>query len=124
METLVGERGVTLSGGQKQRTTLARGLIRDSTVLILDDCFSSVDTETEEHILSRLKQLRDGKTTILVSHRVSTLRHTDRIVVLEEGRIAEQGTHRQLLDLDGIYAELERLQTQGMSPAKPVAEPL
>ena len=124
METLVGERGVTLSGGQKQRTTLARGLIRDSAVLILDDCFSSVDTETEEHILSRLKQLRDGKTTILVSHRVSTLRHTDRIVVLEEGRIAEQGTHRQLLDLDGIYAELERLQTQGMSPAKPVAEPV
>lgn len=124
METLVGERGVTLSGGQKQRTTLARGLIRDSAVLILDDCFSSVDTETEEHILSRLKQLRDGKTTILVSHRVSTLRHTDRIVVLEEGRIAEQGTHHQLLDLDGIYAELERLQTQGMSPAKPAAEPV
>ena len=119
METLVGERGVTLSGGQKQRTTLARGLIRNSAVLILDDCFSSVDTETEEHILSRLKQLRDGKTTILVSHRVSTLRHTDRIVVLEEGRIVEEGTHSQLLALDGIYAELERLQTQGV-PAEPL----
>ena len=123
MQTLVGERGVTLSGGQKQRTTLARGLIRNSAVLILDDCFSSVDTETEEHILSRLKQLRDGKTTILVSHRVSTLRHTDRIVVLEEGRIAEEGTHRQLLALDGIYAELERLQTQGVSPVEPLVDP-
>ena len=119
METLVGERGVTLSGGQKQRTTLARGLISNSAVMILDDCFSSVDTETEEHILSRLKQLRDGKTTILVSHRVSTLRHTDRIVVLEEGRIVEEGTHSQLLALDGIYAELERLQTQGV-PAEPL----
>jgi ATP-binding cassette subfamily B multidrug efflux pump len=113
LDTLVGERGVTLSGGQKQRTALARGLIRDEPVLILDDCFSSVDTETEEHILRRLKEMRKHKTTILVSHRVSTLRHSDRILVLEDGGVAELGTHQELVALDGIYAELERLQTQG-----------
>ncbi len=113
LETLVGERGVTLSGGQKQRTALARGLIRDEPVLILDDCFSSVDTETEEHILRRLKEIRKDKTTILVSHRVSTLRHSDRILVLENGAVAELGTHQELIALNGIYAELERLQTQG-----------
>jgi ATP-binding cassette subfamily B multidrug efflux pump len=113
LDTLVGERGVTLSGGQKQRTALARGLIRDEPVLILDDCFSSVDTETEEHILRRLKEMRKHKTTILVSHRVSTLRHSDRILVLEDGAVAELGTHQELVALDGIYAELERLQTQG-----------
>lgn len=118
MDTVVGERGVTLSGGQKQRTTLARGLIRDAPVLILDDCFSSVDTETEEHILSRLKAMRKQKTTILVSHRVSTLRHSDRIIVLEEGRIAEMGSHEELLRLNGIYAELERVQTQGISSSE------
>jgi ATP-binding cassette subfamily B protein len=113
LETLVGERGVTLSGGQKQRTTLARGLIRNEPVLILDDCFSSVDTETEEHILSRLKTMRHDKTTILVSHRVSTLRHSDRILVMEEGRVAELGSHEELIALNGIYADLDRLQTQG-----------
>ncbi len=118
METVVGERGVTLSGGEKQRTTLARGLIRNAPVLILDDCFSSVDTETEEHILSRLKTLRQDMTTILVSHRVSTLRHADRIVVLHEGEVAEIGAHEELLGLNGIYAELERAQTQGHSRRK------
>lgn len=118
METLVGERGVTLSGGQKQRATLARGLIRNAPVLILDDCFSAVDTETEEHILSRLKMLRAGLTTILVSHRVSTLRHTDRILVLEEGRLVESGSHEVLLASGGVYAELERLQTQGQGAAE------
>ena len=111
METIVGERGVMLSGGQKQRATLARGLIRDAPVLILDDCFSSVDTETEEHILRRLKELRAGKTTILVSHRISTLRHSDRIVVLDEGEIVESGSHEELLNKGGVYAQLERVQT-------------
>jgi ATP-binding cassette subfamily B protein len=110
LHTLVGERGVTLSGGQKQRTSLARGLIRDTPVLLLDDCFSSVDTETEEHILSRLKELRAGRTTMLVSHRVSTARHADRIVVLDEGRIAEIGTHATLMATGGIYAHFAQVQ--------------
>ena len=113
LDTLVGERGVTLSGGQKQRATLARGLIRDTPVLILDDCFSAVDTETEEHILSELKRLRARQTTVMVSHRVSTARHADRIVILDEGRIIETGTHTSLLDAGGYYAELERVQREG-----------
>ncbi len=113
LDTLVGERGVTLSGGQKQRATLARGLIRHAPVLILDDCFSSVDTETEEHILSELKLLRRGQTTILVSHRVSTARHADRIVIVDDGRIQEIGSHAELLAIGGYYAELERIQREG-----------
>ncbi len=110
LATLVGERGVTLSGGQKQRASLARGLIRDTPVLLLDDCFSSVDTETEEHILSRLKTMRAGRTTLLVSHRVSTARHADRILVLDSGKVAEFGTHAELLAHDGIYARFARVQ--------------
>ena len=110
LDTPVGERGVTLSGGQKQRSTLTRGLIRTPPVLILDDCFSSVDTETEEHILRRLRSVRRGMTTILVSHRVSTARHADRIIVLADGVIAEMGTHDELIERGGWYAELERTQ--------------
>ena len=113
LETLVGERGVTLSGGQKQRATLARGLIRNAPVLILDDCFSAVDTETEEHILSELKRLRQNQTTLLVSHRVSTARHADRIIIMDDGAIIEQGTHDTLIDQKGYYAELERIQREG-----------
>ena len=117
LNTIVGERGVTLSGGQKQRATLARGLIRQAPVLILDDCFSSVDTETEEHILSELKRLRRGQTTLLISHRVSTARHSDRIVVFDAGRIDEVGTHADLLARGGVYAELERIQREGADAA-------
>ena len=113
METVVGERGVTLSGGQKQRTTLARGFIREAPVLFLDDCFSAVDTETEEHILSELRRLRANRTTILVSHRVSTARHSDRIVVLDDGRVSELGSHDELLAAGGYYADLERIQREG-----------
>ncbi|MFU8816272.1 MAG: ABC transporter ATP-binding protein, partial [Pseudomonadales bacterium] len=112
METLVGERGVTLSGGQKQRTNLTRGLVRDAPVLLLDDCFSSVDTQTEERILDALRQRRHTRTTVLVSHRVSTARHADLIVVLDDGVIVEQGSHRQLMARSGWYADLERAQNQ------------
>jgi ATP-binding cassette subfamily B protein len=117
LDTIVGERGVTLSGGQKQRATLARGLIRHAPVLVLDDCFSSVDTETEEHILSELARLRAGQTTLLVSHRVSTARHSDRIIMMEAGRIVEEGSHEELIALGGVYAELERIQREGAEEA-------
>jgi ATP-binding cassette subfamily B multidrug efflux pump len=110
METMVGERGVTLSGGQKQRSTLSRGLIRKSPVLVLDDCFSNIDTETEANILNRLKELRKGRTTILVSHRVSTVRHADCIVVMEDGCIVEKGSHEELVAEGGVYAHIEEVQ--------------
>jgi ATP-binding cassette subfamily B protein len=110
LDTLVGERGVTLSGGQKQRSALARGLIRNAPVLILDDCLSAVDTRTEEHILDRLFASRAGRTTLLVTNRVSTARHADRIVILESGRIVQCGSHAELLAADGWYAHLERTQ--------------
>ncbi|MBW3660199.1 MAG: ABC transporter ATP-binding protein/permease [Gemmatimonadetes bacterium] len=109
-ETPVGERGVTLSGGQKQRAALARALLADPAILILDDAFSSVDTETEERILDRLRDYRADRTTILVSHRVSTLRHADRIVVLAGGRVVEEGPHAELVAGGGWYADLDRRQ--------------
>lgn len=111
LATVVGERGITLSGGQKQRATLARGLIRDAKVLLLDDCFSSVDTETEENILNGLQRLRGDKTTVLISHRVSTARHADRIYVIDNGQVLESGSHAELLAKDGYYAELEAVQS-------------
>ena len=111
LDTVIGERGVTLSGGQKQRATLARGLIRHAPVLLLDDCFSSVDTQTEENILSGLRRLRTGKTTMLISHRVSTVRHADRIYIIDNGRVLESGTHAELLAKGGYYAELEAVQS-------------
>lgn len=109
-ETLIGERGVTLSGGQKQRTALARALIRRPRILILDDALSAVDTHTEEQILSHLRRLRQDRTTLIVSHRVSTVRHADLILVLKDGRVIEQGTHRELLVHDGMYAYLSQQQ--------------
>ncbi|MCZ0943337.1 MAG: ABC transporter ATP-binding protein [Gammaproteobacteria bacterium] len=124
MDTIVGERGVTLSGGQKQRATLARGLIREAPVLILDDCFSSVDTETEERILNGLKRSRSGRTTLIVSHRVSTARHANRILILDAGQIVEGGSHRELIKKDGLYAELERLQRGGEPISAPFGKPV
>ena len=109
-ETLVGERGITLSGGQKQRTALARALIRDPKILVLDDALSSVDTETEEKILRRLAEVMRQRTTILISHRCSTVRHADQIVVLRDGGIVERGTHDELLALGGYYYDLYQKQ--------------
>jgi len=109
-ETMVGERGITLSGGQKQRTAIARAVIRDPRILILDDSLSSVDTQTEERILTRLRGIMHGRTTILISHRTSTVRDADQIVVLRDGRIFERGTHDELLARGGYYADLYQKQ--------------
>src|SRR5215469_11365429 len=108
--TMVGERGITLSGGQKQRTSLARAIARQPRILILDDCLSSVDTETEENILHGLRKVIRGRTTILVAHRISTVKDADQIIVLRGGRITERGTHEELLALGSYYADLYQKQ--------------
>jgi len=105
-DTMLGERGINLSGGQKQRASIARAIVADPKILILDDAFSAVDTYTEEEILKRLKEVLKGRTSILISHRVSTLKNADRIIVLKEGTIAEIGTHEQLIQREGIYADI------------------
>jgi ATP-binding cassette, subfamily B, multidrug efflux pump len=104
--TIVGERGLTLSGGQKQRTAIARAIIRDPRILILDDALSSVDTHTEDKILNHLREVMLGRTTIFISHRVSTVRNADQIAVLHGGRLVELGTHDELIAHNGYYTDL------------------
>jgi ATP-binding cassette subfamily B protein len=108
--TKVGERGITLSGGQKQRISIARALIRKPEVLVFDDCLSAVDTITEEQILQNLRKSMIGRTTVLVSHRVSTVKDADQIIVLEDGQIVEQGNHENLLEQNGVYANFVNMQ--------------
>jgi ATP-binding cassette subfamily B protein len=105
-EALVGERGITLSGGQKQRTAIARAVLREPKILILDDALSSVDTYTEEKILGQLRGVMRDRTSVIISHRISTVRDADMICVLDDGRIIEQGTHDELLEFRGEYADL------------------
>jgi ATP-binding cassette, subfamily B, multidrug efflux pump len=109
-ETMIGERGITLSGGQKQRTSIARALIRQPKILILDDCLSAVDTYTEEEILRRLRAFMKGRTSIIISHRISTVKEADLIVVLDKGQTVERGTHEELVAHGGIYADLNEKQ--------------
>lgn len=111
-ETLLGERGVTLSGGQIQRISIARALIKDSKILLLDDCLSAVDTDTEEEILKHLKKVSENKTTLIVSHRISSLKNANKIIVIENGKIVQQGEHSYLIGVEGYYKELfEKQQT-------------
>jgi ATP-binding cassette, subfamily B, multidrug efflux pump len=110
LETIVGERGVTLSGGQKQRATLARALVIDPPVLILDDCLSSVDAQTEAEILHELRSILKEKTCLIISHRISAVKEADEILVLDEGKIIERGSHQQLIDRGGVYADLYQQQ--------------
>jgi ATP-binding cassette subfamily B protein len=105
-ETILGERGITLSGGQKQRVSIARAMIKDAPILLLDDCLSAVDTETEEAILNNLLEFCKDKTTIIVSHRVSSAKNADKILIIEDGEILQQGTHNQLVNQTGYYKEL------------------
>jgi ATP-binding cassette subfamily B protein len=105
-KTMVGERGLTLSGGQKQRVAIARAVIREPRILVLDDALASVDTHTEDQILNGLREVMKGRTTIFISHRVSTVRNADRIAVLHHGQIVEYGTHDELLALNGYYTDL------------------
>ena len=105
-ETILGERGITLSGGQKQRVSIARAVIKDPEILLLDDCLSAVDTETEEAILNNLLDFCKNKTTIIVSHRVSSAKNADKIIILEDGKIIQQGSHDDLVNRDGYYKEL------------------
>ncbi|MHC4247118.1 MAG: ABC transporter ATP-binding protein, partial [Planctomycetota bacterium] len=116
-ETVVGERGVTLSGGQRQRVAIAQALLQDPDVLVLDDALSAVDTETERTILDAIRSRRGRHTTLIIAHRLSTLREADRIVVLAEGRVTQQGTHAELRDAPGLYRRLWEIQDRVVADA-------
>jgi ATP-binding cassette subfamily B protein len=109
-ETVIGERGITLSGGQKQRISIARAIISEPKILVFDDCLSAVDSETEHLILEELKRIMIGKTSLIVSHRISSIKHADVILYLKDGEIAESGTHEELLAKKGEYHKLNQLQ--------------
>ena len=108
----MGERGITLSGGQKQRISMARAFIKTPRILLLDDCLSAIDTETEKEILNNLNKITKNRTTLIVSHRISSVKNADHIIVLELGKIIQQGTHNQLIDKDGYYKALYEKQLQ------------
>jgi ATP-binding cassette subfamily B protein len=105
-ETILGERGINLSGGQKQRVSIARAIAKDPNILIFDDCLSAVDTETEEHILQALDRIMQNKTSIIISHRISSIKNADKIIVLDNGQVAEEGSHAELLTRKGLYAAM------------------
>ena len=111
-DTVLGERGITLSGGQKQRVSIARAFIKSPQILLLDDCLSAVDTETEEQILKNLEKITKNRTTIIVSHRISSAKNADHIIVLDEGEILQEGSHNQLISQDGYYKALYEQQLQ------------
>jgi ATP-binding cassette subfamily B protein len=116
MNTMVGERGVTLSGGQKQRISIARAMIKDPNIVIFDDCLSAVDARTEKAIIGNLYDYLQDKTAVIITHRIFSLFNFDNIVVMDDGRIAEQGTHQQLLALNGMYAEMYQRQQKHENP--------
>jgi subfamily B ATP-binding cassette protein MsbA len=118
-DTMVGERGQTLSGGQRQRIGIARAIIRDSRILILDEPTAALDTESERLVIEGLERLMKGRTVITIAHRLSTIRDANKIIVLKDGVVAEQGTHEELLALDGVYAELHRVQYEQAPAAAP-----
>jgi ATP-binding cassette, subfamily B, multidrug efflux pump len=109
-DTYVGERGVTLSGGQKQRVSIARAMLKAPNILVMDDCLSAVDTNTEQEILYNLQRYMEGRTTVIISHRVSSVKMCDKILVLDKGRVAEHGTHEQLLTANGLYRDMYEMQ--------------